>query len=594
MFASRYRRATRVKFSNAGRSRTNDCTTRMPAMSSASVAVTRPSRSRTCAYARAERLRNTAVATLISGMTAHVARASRQSRTKRMMAVPTSVSEFCTRLVTTSTIAQFARPAATKTATTTYRRPPPRPATASSSAYFARYGGASAVAVAARSETTERAVRRRYGPVRLQRRPSRRRVFRQDQSSTAAPRSASRWPPGWWTLIPPRRQRRRRLRSSRRRSRDVLHLRASLDGVRELPLEETVLVDLAVDRARALQLLVRPARRDTAVVEDDDLVGERDRRQAVRDDQRRPVARRSAQPRADLGLRRRVDRRGRVVEDEDARIDRERSRDRDALALAARQGDPALADHGVVALGQSLDELVCLRGARGRLDGGVVEVAASERDVLPDGRREEEGVLRDDADLAAERVQLEIADVDAVDEHASSVHVVEARYQRRQRRLPGARVTDQRDRRPRCDVEIDVAQDRPVVQIGEPDVLEPDRARARRQLDRTRPVRDLLRLVDDLEDPLAGRGRALRLPDPHAERAQRHDEHPQVEVERDEAAGRQGAMRHHPRADEQHRRLHEERHERDQRHVGRALPVRLHGLQEDGIAPLAELLFLRG
>src|SRR5581483_6554758 len=261
MFASRYRRATRVKFSNAGRSRTNDCTTRMPAMSSASVAVTRPSRSRTCAYARAERLRNTAVATLISGMTAHVARASRQSRTKRMMAVPTSVSEFCTRLVTTSTIAQFARPAATKTATTTYRRPPPRPATASSSAYFARYGGASAVAVAARSETTERAVRRRYGPVR-------------------------------WTLIPPRRRRRRRLRSSRRRSRDVLHLRASLDGVRELPLEETVLVDLAVDRARALQLLVRPARRDTAVVEDDDLVGERDRRQAVRDDQRRPVARR--------------------------------------------------------------------------------------------------------------------------------------------------------------------------------------------------------------------------------------------------------------------------------------------------------------
>ena len=45
-------------------------------------------------------------------------------------------------------------------------------------------------------------------------------------------------------------------------------------------------------------------------------------------------------------------------------------------------------------------------------------------------------------------------------------------------------------------------------------------------------VGDLLRLVHDLEDPLAGRGRALRLADPHAEHPERHDEHvhPQVEV----------------------------------------------------------------
>ena len=71
-------------------------------MSSASVAVSSPSRSRTAAYARAERLRKTAVARLISGMTAQVASASRQSRMKRMIAVPISVSEFWTRLVTPS------------------------------------------------------------------------------------------------------------------------------------------------------------------------------------------------------------------------------------------------------------------------------------------------------------------------------------------------------------------------------------------------------------------------------------------------------------------------------------------------------------
>ena len=74
----------------------------MPAMSSASVAVTSPSRSRTAAYARAERERKSAVATLISGITAQVASARRQSRTKRRTAVPTSVSVLCTSVVTPS------------------------------------------------------------------------------------------------------------------------------------------------------------------------------------------------------------------------------------------------------------------------------------------------------------------------------------------------------------------------------------------------------------------------------------------------------------------------------------------------------------
>ena len=113
---------------------------------------------------------------------------------------------------------------------------------------------------------------------------------------------------------------------------------------------------------------MRAARRDAAVVEDDDLVGERDRREAVGDDDRRPAAHRLAQAVADLRLGRRVDRRGRVVEDQDARVDDERARDRDALALAARERDPALADHGVVALRQPLDELVRLREPRRALD----------------------------------------------------------------------------------------------------------------------------------------------------------------------------------------------------------------------------------
>ena len=53
-----------------------------------------------------------------------------------------------------------------------------------------------------------------------------------------------------------------------------------------------------------------------------------------------------------------VERAGRLVEDQDARIGDQRAGDGDALALAARQAAAALADDGVVALGQLEDEVV--------------------------------------------------------------------------------------------------------------------------------------------------------------------------------------------------------------------------------------------
>ena len=45
-----------------------------------------------------------------------------------------------------------------------------------------------------------------------------------------------------------------------------------------------------------------------------------------------------------------VDRRGGVVEHQDRGVGEHRPRDGDALALATREREPALADHGVVAV----------------------------------------------------------------------------------------------------------------------------------------------------------------------------------------------------------------------------------------------------
>ena len=167
----------------------------------------------------------------------------------------------------------------------------------------------------------------------------------------------------------------------------------------------------------------------------------------------------------------------------------------------------------------------------------------AEGDVLLHRRREEERILRDDADLAAERRELHVADVDVVQQDLPRGHVVEPWDERRESRLARAGVPDQRDRAARFDLEIDRFEDGPAVHVLEADVVEAEPAAAGRKVDRAGSIRDLLRLVEDLEDALARRGRALSLSNPHAERTQRHDQHSRVEVERDETADGQFPVR---------------------------------------------------
>jgi hypothetical protein len=142
------------------------------------------------------------------------------------------------------------------------------------------------------------------------------------------------------------------------------------------------------------------------------------------------------------------------------------------------------------------------------------------------------------------------------------------------------------------DVELDVLEHRAAGEVFEGHALEPDGAGAGRQLEGLRTVRDLLGLVHHLEDPLARRGRTLGLADPHTERPKGLNEHPEVEVEGDERAHRQTPALDHLCAPEQHARLGEHRHEGDQRHVERALAVRLQRLSEDGLGARAELVLL--
>ena len=97
-----------------------------------------------------------------------------------------------------------------------------------------------------------------------------------------------------------------------------------------------------------------------------------------------------------------VERAGRLVEDQDARIGDQRAGDGDALALAARKAAAALADHGVVALRQLEDE-VMRAGELRRLDHPLHRHAGiGERDVVADRAVEQHVLLQHHADLAAQ------------------------------------------------------------------------------------------------------------------------------------------------------------------------------------------------
>src|SRR5215212_7222136 len=110
--------------------------------------------------------------------------------------------------------------------------------------------------------------------------------------------------------------------------------------------EELGAEDLVVKFAVFQQFLVGTAGCYAALVEDQDQVGVPHRRDPLGDDEDRTVllAHEPVECLLDGSLRLRIHGRGAVVEDEQAGVDEERPGYGDALPLAAREPDAALAD----------------------------------------------------------------------------------------------------------------------------------------------------------------------------------------------------------------------------------------------------------
>src|SRR5262247_2670478 len=86
----------------------------------------------------------------------------------------------------------------------------------------------------------------------------------------------------------------------------------------------------------------------------------------------------------DYGLVLRVDRRQRLVQDEDRGIDQQGASNCETLALAARKARTALSDYGLVALGKCEDELVRVSRPGRRLQLGMRGIGTAQAQVLVD------------------------------------------------------------------------------------------------------------------------------------------------------------------------------------------------------------------
>src|ERR1700691_6711656 len=101
-----------------------------------------------------------------------------------------------------------------------------------------------------------------------------------------------------------------------------------------------------------------------------------------------------------------VERRGRLVQNENAGICDERPRNRDTLALAARKIDPTFFDHRVVALRQLSDEFVCTSESSRLHHHYTRHSGVAKRYVLVDGTVEKKVLLQHDPDLSSQPARI--------------------------------------------------------------------------------------------------------------------------------------------------------------------------------------------
>src|SRR5262245_34914735 len=185
-------------------------------------------------------------------------------------------------------------------------------------------------------------------------------------------------------------------------------------------------VDRGIAPARPDQIVMAAVLDQPAAFNGNDAIGGAHGRQAMRNDEDRASLGDALHVLLNHPLAFIIEGARRLVEDQDARIHDERARYGDALALAAGKGGAALADNGVIALGQFQNEVV----RAGKLGCGDDSLGhhrrIRQRNVVAHRAIEQNIFLQHDAYLPAQPRKVHHGEIGAVDENAPALGDVEA------------------------------------------------------------------------------------------------------------------------------------------------------------------------
>ncbi len=108
------------------------------------------------------------------------------------------------------------------------------------------------------------------------------------------------------------------------------------------------------------------------------------------------------------------------------------------------------------------------------LEARGVAVGVAHCDIGPDRRVEKPGLLRDEGDLTAQSLDVQVSNVDSIPADAAPIGLVEPEEQRQQGALTGPGRPDDRQDLTRRDIQRDIVEDGGCVTVGEADVVDCD------------------------------------------------------------------------------------------------------------------------
>src|SRR5260221_1095791 len=216
-----------------------------------------------------------------------------------------------------------------------------------------------------------------------------------------------------------------------------------------------------------------------------------------------------------------VERRRRLVEKDDRRVEEEGARDRQTLTFTARQLEAALANDGVEALRQAADELGAARHLGGAEDFGLARLRLAVSQVLEHRPVEQRDILLHDGDRLPQALLGHLGYVLPVDQNPSRRGLIEPLKQGEDGRLAGAGSPDETESLAGRDMQVEILEYAVAVEIAEADILERDRAAEGDERLGVGRILDLMRQSENL-DRLAELGEMLyHLDQRHGEVARR-------------------------------------------------------------------------